>query len=85
MNSTTVAASTAVLVVGGRWYAGKPIDVKIAVGAGVYIIGLAFISSVDSQFALRFSYLALLAAGYDFANNVGWTGRGAARSKKVQA
>lgn len=62
MNLVTPAIATGVIVYAGRVAQGKKIDLKIAVGAGAFAIGLSMLSQADDQLATRFALLVLFGA-----------------------
>lgn len=78
MNTTTAAIATGVVVAAGRWSQEKPVDIKIAVGAGVFALSLSLISSADekiaNQFAFMVLFLALIMYLPTLMTKLGWSG-----------
>jgi L-lactate permease len=78
MNTTQTVVATAAIVVAGRWQQEKPIDVGIAVGGGVFAIGLSILSNFNEEFAKLMGYVVLVAALYMYgptlANKLGFAG-----------
>lgn len=62
MNTTNAVAMTALLTVAGRWSAGKPLDIRVAVGVGGMALGLSALSSSNEQFASKMATLILVTA-----------------------
>jgi hypothetical protein len=62
MNTTNAVALTGLLVVAGRWSAGKPLDIRVAVGVGGVALGLSALSSADEGLAGKFAVLILVTA-----------------------
>lgn len=66
---TTVVA-TAVVVYAGRTAQEKPIDIRIAVGAGAFAIGLTLLSNADEKLARQFGWMVLLAACFMYLPDI---------------
>lgn len=62
MNTTTWAVGTSAVVVAGRWSDGKPLDIKLVVGLGVYATSMALLSNVDADLAAKFAGIVFFAA-----------------------
>lgn len=62
MNTTTVVVGTGAVVVAGRWANKQPVDIKIAIGVGVYAISMAMLSSADAETANTLSYIVFATA-----------------------
>jgi hypothetical protein len=62
MDTTNAVAMTALLVVAGRWSAGKPLDIKVAVGTGGMALFLAGLSSANQDLAGKFAALIFVSA-----------------------
>lgn len=62
MNTTAVAVGTSGIVVAGRWSQGKPLELKIAVGLGVYVLSLATLQAVDERLGLGFALITIFSA-----------------------
>lgn len=70
MTVTTSVAATAALVVAGRFAQSKPVDIKIAVGAGALAISLSVINSASPELASRFALLILVIATYLYVPSI---------------
>jgi phenolic acid decarboxylase len=62
VNTTAVAVGTSGVAVAGRWSQDKPLDIKMAVGLGVYVLCLATFSAVDEKMGLSFALISLFSA-----------------------
>lgn len=67
MNTTGVVVATGVIVIGGRWANGDPVDVKIGVGFGVYALMLSLLTEANPKLAGQFSILVLVMASFRYA------------------
>lgn len=74
MNTTTSVVATASIVTVGRMSAGKPMDVKIVVGAGFLTLGLVVL---PDELAAKFAFMILIVASFTYvpsiANKAGLT------------
>lgn len=70
MTTTTSVVATATLVVAGRLAQSKPVDVKIAVGAGALAVSLSVLNSASSELASRFALLILVIAAYLYVPSI---------------
>jgi len=55
---------TGIIVLAGRWANDKPIDVKTAIGIGVYALGIAGLAATNEKLASQFATLVLISAGF---------------------
>lgn len=62
MNTNTYVIGTVAVAVAGRWAEDKPLDVRVAVGAAGYAIGLALINTADSGVASKIALAVMLTA-----------------------
>jgi len=67
MSTQPQLIGTGIVVVAGRWAQGKPLDIKIGIGLGVYALALAAITAGNPKLASQFSTLVLVSALFLFA------------------
>lgn len=71
MNTTTSAVATGVIVGAGRWSEGKPLDLRIAIGATVFAVGLSLIGGANNVLAQRIALLVLIVAMFKYVPSIG--------------
>ncbi len=78
MSIVTPVAATAAIVIAGRMSQGKPVDIKIAIGTGAYVLGLSLIGYANDGLARQFAILVLVLAAFryvpDIAKSTGLSG-----------
>lgn len=67
MDTTTSALLTGVVVTAGRYAQDKPLDAKVALGAGFLAIGLAVLGQINPKLAQSFGTLILVASLLNYA------------------
>lgn len=67
MGTTNSAVLTGVVVTTGTWAEGKPLNIRIAVGATFLAVGLAAMGSVNDKLARNFGVLILTVAVLRYA------------------
>lgn len=70
MNTTTSVVATGAVVVAGRFAEGKPVDIKIAIGAAAFALGLSLIAGANEQLASRFGTLVLVVAMFTYVPTI---------------
>lgn len=71
MNTTTSAVATGVIVGAGRWSEGKPLDLRIAIGATVFAVGLSLIGNANQELASKFALCVLIVAMFKYVPSIG--------------
>jgi len=61
MNTTNIVLIAALITAGGQWSQGKPLTIKIGIGAMFAAIGLAALSDYDATLGKDFAILILVA------------------------
>ena len=78
MNTTTMVVGTGVLVAAGRWANAQPLDIKIAVGVGVFALALSILGAADEKLAGQFALLVFILACFRYlpgiVQKLGFTG-----------
>lgn len=67
MSTQPQVIGTGIIVLGGRWSTGKAIDVRAAIGIGVYALAIAGIAAANPKLASQFASLVLISAGFIYA------------------
>ena len=62
MNTTSAVVLTGAIVVGGYWANDRKLTIRLAVGAGVLMFGLAALNEADPGLAGKFAVLIVVAA-----------------------
>lgn len=71
MNTTTSAVATAAIVGAGRWAEGKPIDLRIAIGATVFAVGLSLIGNSNQELASKLALMVLIVTMFKYVPTIG--------------
>lgn len=66
MDTIGATVGTGVLVVAGKWAAGEPITIKIAIGVGVLALCFAVFDAMNPDLASKFAIMVLLLAAFKY-------------------
>ena len=61
-----MVVGTGVLVAAGRWANGQALDIKIAVGVGVFALALSILGNADEKLAGQFALLVFILACFRY-------------------
>jgi hypothetical protein len=66
VNTTSSLMLTGGIVTLGRWAEGKPLSMRVVLGAGFVALMLAGVSNADKEFGRKFALLILVIALYAY-------------------
>lgn len=66
MNTTTTVVGTGAIVAAGRWANGQTLDIKIAIGIGVFALALSLLGNADERLAGQFALAVFILACFRY-------------------